>query len=84
MLCEFVVPLQTNQASISLGCVSETQPQQKEPWISLLDKFDGTCSKFKGFANQLHLVIGLHPHRYLIGVTQVGTIGTLLSSTTFV
>jgi hypothetical protein len=28
---EFVVDFQTNQASTSLGCVSSTQPQPKEP-----------------------------------------------------
>jgi hypothetical protein len=30
-LCEFFVHLQINRASISLGCVSTTQPQPKEP-----------------------------------------------------
>jgi hypothetical protein len=40
---EFVVHLQTNQTSTSLGCVSATQPQLKEPQISLLAQFDKTC-----------------------------------------
>jgi hypothetical protein len=30
-LGEYVVHLQTNQALTSLGCVSTTQPQPKEP-----------------------------------------------------
>jgi len=63
ILHEYVVHLQTNQASTSLGCISTTKPQQKKPWISLFDKFDGTCSKFRGFVNQVCLIIQLHPHR---------------------
>jgi hypothetical protein len=50
---EFVVHLQTNQTSTSLGCISTTQPQPKEPWINLSDKFDGTHSKFRSFVNQM-------------------------------
>jgi hypothetical protein len=75
--------LQTNQALTSLGCVLPIQPQPKEPRISLLDKFDGTRSKFQGFVNQVHLVIQLHLHRYPTGPIQVGFINTLLLSTTF-
>jgi hypothetical protein len=45
-LCEYVVHLETNQVSISLGCVSTTQPKPKESQISLLDKIDGIHSKF--------------------------------------
>ncbi len=78
--CEFVVPLQTNQVSTSLGCVSETRPQPKEPQISLIDKFDGTCSKFKSVVDRLHLAIRLHPHWYPNGPARVGPVGTLLSS----
>jgi hypothetical protein len=47
-LCEFVVHLQTDQAVTSLGCISTTEPQPKEPWINLPNKFDGTRSKFRG------------------------------------
>jgi len=54
---EYVVHLQTNQASTSLGCISTTQPQPKESHINLPDKFDGTCSNFRGFVNQVCLVI---------------------------
>jgi len=81
-LCECIAHLQTNQASISLGCVLVTQPQPKEPQISLPNKFDGTCSKFQGFINQVRSVIRLHPHdQYPTNPTQVGLIGALLSST---
>jgi hypothetical protein len=42
---EFVVHLQTNQVSTSLGHILTTQPQPKEPQISLPNKFDDTRSK---------------------------------------
>jgi hypothetical protein len=45
-LHESITHLQTNQISIFLGYIFTTQPQPKEPWISLLDKFDNTHSKF--------------------------------------
>jgi hypothetical protein len=48
-----------------------------EPKISLPEKFDGTCPKFRGFVSQVHLIIQLHPHRYLDDTTRVGFIGTL-------
>jgi hypothetical protein len=44
--CESIRHLQTNQVLTSLGCFSKTQPQPKQAQISLLDKFDGTHSKF--------------------------------------
>jgi hypothetical protein len=43
---ESIVHLQTNQASTSLGCISMRQPQPKEPWVNLPNKFVGTHSKF--------------------------------------
>ena len=58
------------------------QNSQKEPKISLLAKFDGTRSLFRGFLNQVHLVIRLHPNRYPTDVARVGLVGTLLSGTT--
>jgi hypothetical protein len=76
--------LQTNQALTSLGCISATQPQPKEPWISLLDKFDGTCSKLGSFVNQVHWVIRLHHHQYPTSLIQLGFIKTLLLGTTLV
>ncbi len=56
-LHESMAHFQTNQAWTSLGYALVTQPQPKEPWINLLDKFDGTRSKFQSFVNQMHLVI---------------------------
>jgi hypothetical protein len=56
-LCEIIFHLQTNQISTSLGCVYVTQPQSKEPQITLPNKFDNAHSKFRGFVNQMHLVI---------------------------
>jgi hypothetical protein len=76
--------LQTNQTSTSLGFALATQPQPKEPCISLLYKFDNTHSKFQGFVNQVHLVIQFHLHHYSIGPAQVGLINTLLLGTTLV
>jgi hypothetical protein len=37
----------------------------KEPKISLPAQFDGTHSQFRGFLNQVRLVINMHPNRYL-------------------
>jgi hypothetical protein len=48
--------------------------KQKEPQINLPKKFDGTCSKFRGF------IIQLHQHCYPNDQTRVGIIDTLLSS----
>jgi hypothetical protein len=45
-LHESIIHLQTNQISIFWGYIFTTQPQPKEPWISLFDKFDNTHSKF--------------------------------------
>lgn len=53
----------------------------KEPRIGLPDKFDGTRSKFRGFVNQIRLIIRMQPLRYPTEETQVGLIGTLLSGT---
>ena len=54
----------------------------KEPKIALPAKFDGTRSQFRGFLNQVHLVIQMHPTRYPTNASRVGLIGTLLSGTT--
>ena len=53
----------------------------KEPKISLPTKFDGTRSQFRGFLNQVQLVIKLHPSRYPTDVARVGLVGTLLTGT---
>ena len=58
-----------------------SQTFAKEPKICLPGKFDGTRSQFRGFLNQVRLVIHLHPSRYPTDASQVGLIGTLLSGT---
>ena len=57
------------------------QNSVREPKISLLAKFDSTRSQFRGFLNQVRLVIQLHPSRYPTDVARVGLVGTLLSGT---
>jgi hypothetical protein len=52
-----------------------------EPQISLLEKFDGTRLKFRGFVSQVHLIMQLHPRRYFDDTIRVGFIGTLLTGT---
>jgi hypothetical protein len=51
-----------------------TPSQVKEPQISLLDKFAGMHSKFRGFFNQVQLVVRLHPHRSPNGLVEVNFI----------
>jgi hypothetical protein len=53
-----------------------------EPQISLLEKFDGTRPKFRGFVSQVRLIMQLHPHRSFDDSTRVGFVGTLLTGTT--
>jgi hypothetical protein len=53
-----------------------------EPQISLLEKFDGTHPKFRGFVSQVRLIMQLHPRHYFDDTTRVGFIGTLLTRTT--
>ena len=60
---------------------SGAQNSPREPKISLPAKFDGTRSLFRGFLNQVRLVIQLHPNRYPTDVARVGLVGTLLCST---
>jgi hypothetical protein len=50
-----------------------------EPQISLLEKFDGTRLKFRGFVSQVRLIMQLHPRRYFDDTTRVGFVGTLLT-----
>ena len=50
-----------------------------EPKVSLPQKINGTRSCFRGFINQLRLIIQLQPQRYADGLRQVGLVGTLLS-----
>ena len=60
---------------------AEVQTPLKEPKISLPAKFDGTRSQFRGFLNQVRLVIQLHPSRYPTNAARVGLVGTLLTGT---
>ena len=54
----------------------------KEPKIGLPTKFDGTRSQFRGFLNQVRLVIQMHPSQYPTDASRVGLVGMLLSGTT--
>ena len=60
----------------------ETQGNFKQPKISLLTRFDGTHSQFRGFLNQVQLAIQMHPARYPTQASRVGLVGTLLSGST--
>ena len=63
------------------GTTSYTSTHNPEPKISLPNKFDGTRQNYRGFINQVKLIIQLHPHRYPSEQTKVGLVGTLLSGT---
>ena len=63
---------------------AEVQTSSKEPMISLPAKFDGRRSQFRGFLNQVRLVIKLHPSHYPTDVARVGLVGTLLTGTALV
>lgn len=52
-----------------------------EPKISLPQKFDGTTQLYRGFVNQVKLILQLHPRRYPNDQAKVGLIGTLLTGT---
>ena len=61
-----------------------TMPTLSSPYIlesklSLLDKFDDTRARLRGFINQIRLIIRLQPQRYPTDFSQVGLVGTLLS-----
>jgi hypothetical protein len=60
---------------------SNHQGIHKDPKIGLPTKFDGTRSQFRGFLNQVRLVIQMHPSRYPTDASRVGLVGTLLSGT---
>ena len=57
----------------------EGQGLIKEPKISLPAKFDGSRAHFRGFLNQVRLVIQMHPARYPTDASRVGLVGTLLT-----
>ena len=58
------------------------QNSPRESKISLPTKFDGRRSLFRGFLNQVCLVIQLHPNRYPTDAAHVGLVGTLLCGMT--
>ncbi len=62
---ESIAHLQGNQTLTRFGNTL------KEPWIHLPKKFDGTCSKFWGFINQICLIIQFHSQCYPNDRTQV-------------
>jgi hypothetical protein len=51
----------------------------KEPKLSLSEKFNGDCTRFRGFFNQVRLFILMQPLRYPTPSSQVGLVGTLLN-----
>jgi hypothetical protein len=51
----------------------------KEPKLSLPAMFDGNRSQFRGFFNQVRLVLQMHPSRYPTDASRVGLVGTLLT-----
>jgi hypothetical protein len=63
---------QTTHANVSACNVDE-------PKFIMLEKFNGTRSKFCGFVQQVNLFLRLHPSRYPDDSTQVAFIGSLLS-----
>ena len=54
----------------------------KEPKIRLPAKFDGSRAHFRGFLNQVRLVIQMHPTRYPTDASRVGLVGSLLTGIT--
>ncbi|CAG8513918.1 5445_t:CDS:1, partial [Dentiscutata heterogama] len=52
----------------------------KEPKVSLLDKFNGSRANFRGFLNQVCLVICMQPNRYSNDQSQVGLLRSLFTS----
>jgi len=77
LLQETVAQLQASQQPVPQPA-NNIRPRPK---ISLPEKFDGTRHRFRGFINQVRLVIQLHPDVYATEINQVGLIGTLLTGT---
>ena len=57
----------------------QTPTPAKEPKISMPDKFDGNCQKFRGFVNQVKLVFQMQENTYHSDKIKIGFIGSLLS-----
>ena len=66
-------------ASLQQQAPTTCSNKAKEPRVSLLEKFDGTRSKFRGFVNQGQLITILQPQRYPTNTTRVELVGTLLT-----
>ena len=66
-------------ASLQQKVPTTSSNEAKEPQISLLEKFDGTCSKFRGFVNQVQLITILQPQRYSTDATCMGLVGFLFT-----
>ena len=64
-------------ASFQQQAPTTSSNKAKEPRASLPEKFDDTCSKFRGFMNQVRLITILQPQRYPTDGTRVGLVGTL-------
>ena len=76
---------QVHVAEVSLPAPFQQQApttssnEAKEPRVNLLEKFDSTRLKFRGFVNQVRLITILQPQRYSMDATRVELVGTLLT-----
>jgi hypothetical protein len=80
--CQEAIPEATTTLSTQAAfkpTTTQDPVNNKEPRISLPDKFDGTRSKFRGFVNQIRLITFLQPQRYPTEESRVGLVGTLLT-----
>ena len=74
-----------NPSNVSQHQSQPSQPQiiqQVEPYyepkISLPEKFDGSRHTYRGFINQIRLIIKTHSRRYVITSDKIGLVETLL------
>jgi hypothetical protein len=75
----------SNPSNVSQHQSQPFQPQiiqQVEPYyepkISLPEKFDGSRHTYRGFINQIRLIIKTHSRRYVTTSDKIGLVGTLL------
>ena len=65
---------------LQVGTPSPLHPTTSmEPKISLPNKFNGTRKHYRGFINQIKLIIRLQPQIYVGDFRQVGLVETFLS-----
>ena len=69
-------------ASLQQQAPTTSSNKAKEPQVCFSEKFNGTCSKFWGFVNQVRLINILQPQRYSTNAALVGSVGTLLTEQT--